>query len=137
MDKDKVLVAVYGTLMTGERNEHWRTEAGCRLLGRGVMHGAIYDTGYGFPAFVPSNREDANDVACEVLETDWDGIAHMDILEGYPRLYRREEVCVNVAGHGLVNAIVYVMQNLPKHAMPIAGGNWTEYREAVMPWTRK
>ena len=44
-------VAVYGTLMAGERNEWWAADALDRRPC--VLRGTLYDTGWGYPAFVP------------------------------------------------------------------------------------
>ncbi|OQC12902.1 MAG: AIG2-like family protein [Lentisphaerae bacterium ADurb.Bin082] len=64
MQKKLIRLAVYGTLMTGERNERWGADARRRVPC--TIRGVLYDTGWGFPAFVP----DANgrDVAAELLE---------------------------------------------------------------------
>ena len=63
--KEKLIrVAVYGTLMTGERNEHWGADARRRVPC--TIRGVLYDTGWGFPAFVPD--EHGRDVAAELLD---------------------------------------------------------------------
>ena len=55
-------------------------------------------------------------------------LARMDVLEGYPRLYRRETVLA-VLGDGSIEVVmVYVMNKLPRGAMVIASGDWREFR---------
>ena len=101
-------VAVYGTLMRGQPNERWRE--GVPTVASGTMQGRLYDTGCGFPHFVPDPHGDP--VVCEVLETDADGIARMDVLEGCPRLYTRQPITVAARRNGRVETIsaeVYVM----------------------------
>ena len=101
-------VAVYGTLMRGQPNERWRE--GVPTVASGTMQGRLYDTGCGFPHFVPDPHGDP--VVCEVLETDAAGIARMDVLEGCPRLYTRQPITVAARRNGRVETIsaeVYVM----------------------------
>ena len=58
-----VKLIVYGTPMSGERNHGF-----CRNavnITPSTVTGTLYDTGYGFPAFVP---EGENMVAVELIE---------------------------------------------------------------------
>ena len=87
-------VFVYGTLLTGECNAH---RAGCARRQKAWALGTIYDTGWRFPAFTKNGR---TRVAGEVLTVDDDGFRSMDALEGYPRLYRREQIRVHLVGGG-------------------------------------
>lgn len=114
------LVAVYGTLLRGERNERWGNGALSRT--RAALRGVLYDTGYGFPALVPSPT--AGLVEAEVLEVDAEGLARMDRLEGYPDLYRRDRVVATLDTGREVQVWVYVMNRLPVHATVIASGSW-------------
>lgn len=111
-------VFVYGTLLSGERNAGWARDA---RRTRAWAKGTLYDTGYGFPAFV---NEGETKIIGELLTVDDAGIASMDRLEGYPRLYRREEIDVFLERGGRVRALVYIMNSLPKTAKLIEGGDW-------------
>ena len=114
-------VFVYGTLLRGECNERWAK--GARRYPAKTA-GVIYDTGFGYPAFV---RKGTDEVRGELLVVDDEGFASMDRLEGYPRLYRREEIDVwTQCGKG--RAWVYIMNNLPEGAKLIDGGDWRKYR---------
>ena len=113
-------VAVYGTLLAGERNERWAAGAISRVPC--VIRGTLYDTGCSFPAFVPD--ADGQEVKAEILTVTAEGLAHMDILEGYPRLYRREEVEATLSDGTVVKTMVYVMNRLPERATVIASGDW-------------
>ena len=115
-------VFVYGTLLRGEHNAHW---AGGARRTPAWTHGTIYDTGFGFPAYV---REGEAKIVGELLTVDAEGFASMDRLEGYPRLYRREQIDVFTLGGGRVRAWVYIMNSLPKDAKVIAGGDWRNRR---------
>ena len=128
-DAKPVFVAVYGTLMAGEHNAHWAGNAKRTTV---TIKGDLFDTGWGFPAFVPEKEvSDTSDnlVRAELIETDDAGLAHMDVLEGYPRLYRRERICVHT-GYGEAMAWVYVINNMPADARKIACGDWREYRKS-------
>ena len=124
MSEKLIRLAVYGTLMKGERNEHWGADARSRVPC--VIRGRLYDTGWGYPAFVPDDA--GQEVASELLTVTPATLAHMDILEGYPRLYRRETIMALVEGQP-VQALVYVMNELPPRAKPISCGDWREYRK--------
>ena len=52
----------------------------------------------------------------------------MDVLEGYPRVYRRETVLAVLGNGGIEVAMVYVMNRLPPGATVIASGDWREFR---------
>lgn len=128
----KVVVAVYGTLMRGESNERWAREAGAKVIGEGCVGGVLIDTCWGFPAIRPGG---GCRVAVELLETDAEGLAHMDVLEGYPTLYRRETVEVLGAdGKRICDALVYVMNETPPNARIVPPGpngtaDWRWYRK--------
>ena len=129
----RVLVAVYGTLMQGERNDHWAREAGAKVVGEGTVLGWLWDTGWGYPAIQTCGH--LMRVAVEVLETDWTGVAHMDVLEGYPNLYVRKVVTVTMADGRKVDAMVYQMRDMDEKSSrftlidPVRGvADWRKYR---------
>ena len=117
--KEPTYVVVYGTLLEGEKNAHW---AGDAKRIPTTIKGKLWDTGYGFPAFEPDPCGIV--VEAEVLVSDEAGLEQMDRLEGYPRLYRREEVRVKIAPTQWVYAWVYVMNKLPREATIISSGSW-------------
>lgn len=117
-------VAVYGTLMAGERNERWAADALDRRPC--ILHGMLYDTGWGYPAFVPN--ADGGEVKGELLTVTADILARMDELEGYPRLYRRDTVQAVPEDGSVEAAMVYVLNTRMRDAKVIAGGDWREYR---------
>ena len=84
MKKETVLIAAYGTLRSGERNERFCRNAISRRSA--TISGALYDTGWGFPAFVPKGDTSVTVELIEIPIRDW---ADVDRLEGYPRLYDR------------------------------------------------
>ena len=115
-------VFVYGTLLTGEGNAHWAKGARRHPA---WTHGTIYDTGFGFPAFVKAGE---TKIVGELLTVDDEGFASMDRLEGYPRLYRREEIEAFTPEGGRIRAWVYIMNSIPNGAKVIEGGDWRNRR---------
>lgn len=113
-------VVVYGTLMAGERNERWAADALDRRPC--TLRGTLYDTGRGYPAFVPDDA--CGEVKAELLTVTDVTLARMDILEGYPTLYSRESVKAVLEDGTSVKAVVYVMNSLPRGATVIRGGEW-------------
>ena len=114
-----VLIAAYGTLRSGEHNERFCRNAISRRAA--TVKGTLYDTGYGFPAFVP---EGETPVAVELIEiplSDWAGV---DRLEGYPKYYDRELLDFTLADGTSVQAWIYIMTQLPPRAKVISGGDW-------------
>ena len=118
-----VKLIVYGTLMSGERNHRF-----CRnavSITPCAITGTLYDTGYGFPTFVP---EGENTVAAELIEIPFEDWEAVDRLEGYPRLYDRLMFPAKLADGTDTTGWVYVMHNLPEMAQVIESGDWKEYR---------
>lgn len=89
--------------------------------GRASCGGTLYNTGWGYPAFVPD--ADSGEVKAELLTVTADTLARMGILEGCPRLYRREGIQTVLRDGGIEIAMVYVMNKLPRGAMAIASGD--------------
>ena len=118
-----VKLIVYGTLMSGERNHRFCRNAVC--ITPCTVTGSLYDTGYGFPAFVP---EGENMVAAELIEIPFEDWEAVDRLEGYPRLYDRLMFPAKLADGTDTTGWVYVMHNLPEMAQVIESGSWKEYR---------
>ena len=118
-----VKLIVYGTLMSGERNHRF-----CRnavSVTSCTVTGTLYDTGYGFPAFVPEGNTIVKAELIEIPLADW---ADVDRLEGYPRLYDRQLLQATLADGSEATGWVYIMTELPEQAKVIESGDWKEYR---------
>ena len=118
-----VKLIVYGTLMSGERNHHF-----CRNavnITPCTVTGTLYDTGYGFPAFMPEGDGLVEAELIEIPLAEW---ADVDRLEGYPRLYDRQLLQATLADGSEATGWVYVMNALPEQAKVIESGSWKEYR---------
>lgn len=118
-------VAVYGTLMTGESNSAY--VPGRITRRRCTMTGTLFDTGSGYPAFIPEGK---TTVQAELLEVTSETLVRLDRLEGVPYLYEREDIEVTLEDGTKEKCQVYVMRNLPVRARVIKGGSWQEYRRA-------
>ena len=119
MKKGTALIAAYGTLRSGERNERFCRNAVSRRSA--TISGTLYDSGWGFPAFVPEGK---TKVAVELIEIpirDW---ADVDRLEGYPRLYDRMLMDFTLDNGETVQAWIYIMNHLPETAKVIVSGDW-------------
>ena len=118
-----VKLIVYGTLLSGERNHRF-----CRnavSITHCTVTGTLYDTGYGFPAFVPEGDSVVKAELIEIPIEDWEAV---DRLEGYPRLYDRQLMQAMLADGGETTGWVYIMNTLPPMAKIIESGSWKEYR---------
>ena len=119
MQMKTVQIIAYGTLMTGERNHRFcRNAVSIRPV---TITGTLYDTGWGFPAFVPGETGTVKAELIEIPIADW---PDMDRLEGYPRLYDRQLIPATLEDGDTVEAWVYVMNELPQQAKGIVSGDW-------------
>jgi len=84
MDPTAELVFVYGTLKRGQANHHWLSGAPWR--GEIVLAGLVLHDLGPFPMAV----EGEGTVRGELYAVDAAGLARLDVLEGYPRLYTRQ-----------------------------------------------
>jgi gamma-glutamylcyclotransferase (GGCT)/AIG2-like uncharacterized protein YtfP len=118
-----VKLIVYGTLMSGERNHRF-----CRnaiSIYPCTITGTLYDTRYGFPAFVPEGDGTVKSELIEIPIEDW---AAVDGLEGYPLLYDRQLMQATLADGSEATGLVYIMNTLQPMATVIESGSWKEYR---------
>ena len=120
---ETVKLIVYGTLMSGERNHRFCRNAVSIIPC--IVTGTLYDTGYGYPAFVPEGSTTVQAELIEIPLADW---ADVDRLEGYPRLYDRQLLQATLADGGKAIGWIYIMNTLPEGARGIESGNWKEYR---------
>ncbi len=114
-----ILICVYGTLRKGERNHHICGDV--ISLQPCTIKGTLYDTGYGFPVFEPTGN---NEVQAELIEITSQAWKDVEILEGYPHLYDRQLYPCTLADGTIVEAWVYIMNNLPSQAKIIKSNNW-------------
>lgn len=105
------LLFVYGTLLRGERNDHYLASA--RFMGE-----AATEPGFGLYDFGPYpglSEPGRHAVAGELYEIDEDTLARVDELEEHPDYYQRREVTLSCG----TRAITYV---LPRRFVEEEGG---------------
>lgn len=130
---DKVLVAVYGTLRTGEGNYRCMVRADGKSLGLGatVNNYNLYSLG-GFPKVSLTRNDHEVPVVVEVFETDERGLTGpLDGLEGYPAFYDRTLVDVKLDSGETVKAWIYHIENDSGLTSPIKNGDWVKRHEEV------
>lgn len=124
----KHLVAVYGTLMKGQPNHRWMMGAGGEFIEDTLTDGRMHMVSLGaFPAISFHNPSEDNltQVKVELWQVDDDGLAHLDVLEGYPKFYNRQLVMVNGR-----QAWMYHLESRDAYlAPPIPHGDWNRYTE--------
>ena len=118
-----VKLIVYGTLMSGERNHKFCKNA--LSIEPCTVTGTLYDTGCGFPAFVPEGENTIHAELIEIPLRDWFAI---DRLEGYPKLYDRQLYPCTLPDGTTDSGWIYIMNNLPPMAKVIKSGDWKGYR---------
>jgi gamma-glutamylcyclotransferase (GGCT)/AIG2-like uncharacterized protein YtfP len=82
--RERQLVFVYGTLKRGEKNHHWLE--GASWHGEAELPGVVLHDLGPFPMAVIG----AGHALGEVYAVEGSGLAKLDELEGYPRLYNRQ-----------------------------------------------
>jgi gamma-glutamylcyclotransferase (GGCT)/AIG2-like uncharacterized protein YtfP len=111
----EILVFVYGTLKRGHGNHHWL--AGAHFLGEAELPDVVLHDLGPFPMAVPGEGL----VRGEVYAVDAAGLARLDRLESYPRLYDRRPLPL-ADGR---TAWVYLGQpRQVRHVSAIADGRW-------------
>ncbi|AFY27954.1 gamma-glutamylcyclotransferase family protein [Cyanobium gracile] len=109
------LVFVYGTLKRGHGNHHWLLEA--PFLGEAVLPDVVLHDLGPFPMAVPGEGV----VRGEVYRVDAAGLARLDRLEGYPRLYDRRPLPL---ADGRQAWVYLGRPHQVRHVSAIADGCW-------------
>ena len=120
--RQEVRLFVYGTLLSGLPNHGWLR--GAPLLGAATTADAwrLVDMG-GYPALV--DAAGATPVAGELYAGDDALLAHLDVLEDVPDLYRRASIRLNDGMEAV--AYVLVAGRAPAHAPVIDHGDYRRW----------
>lgn len=115
LPQERQLVFVYGTLKRGEKNHHWLE--GASWQGEAELSGVLLHDLGPFPMAVIGDGTAIG----EVYAVDEPGLARLDELEGYPRLYDRQMLSLNDGRQ----AWVYLGRlRQVRHAPLVVGGSW-------------
>jgi len=111
------LVFVYGTLKRGEKNHHWLE--GASWQGEAELNGVVLHDLGPFPMAVVGEGTAIG----ELYAVDGGGLARLDALEGYPRLYVRQVLRLRDSRR----AWVYLGRpRQVRHAPVVPGGLWRD-----------
>jgi gamma-glutamylcyclotransferase (GGCT)/AIG2-like uncharacterized protein YtfP len=115
LPQERQLVFVYGTLKRGERNHHWLE--GASWQGEAELSGVLLHDLGPFPMAVIGEGTAIG----EVYAVEEQGLARLDELEGFPRLYDRQMLSLNDGRQ----AWVYLGRpRQVRHAPLVVGGSW-------------
>ena len=115
LPQERQLVFVYGSLKRGEKNHRWLE--GASWQGEAELNGVLLHDLGPFPMAVIGEGTAIG----EVYAVEERGLAHLDRLEGYPRLYDRQVLSLNDGRQ----AWVYLGRpRQVRHAPLLAGGIW-------------
>lgn len=113
-------VFVYGTLRKGQMLSNNLLKS--NYLGEATVVGTLFNLGW-FPAYV---EDGITDVKGEVYEVDHETLERLDIIEGYPHLYKRKKV---ETPYG--DAFIYYQDRSPQHTDVIEGGDWMKFVKSI------
>lgn len=116
------LVAVYGTLKHGHGNHRFLTRCKLKAVERsaGWTMYPVYEGPNGEPLGYPICIPDRFDksIVIEIYEVDGNVMEALDVLEGYPRFYKRELIVTTVG-----EAWIYYQDEAPA-TKRITNGEW-------------
>lgn len=121
MSDEKILVAVYGTLKKGGFLHMILNKE--KFLGEITFKGTMVDL-RSFPAVV---LQGDTDIHAELYEIDKAMLSRLDVIEGYPNFYNREQIETKFG-----KAWVYTQPQLSKREefvkeRTIKSGNWDNH----------
>lgn len=113
-------VFVYGTLRKGQMLSNNLLKS--NYLGDATVVGTLFNLGW-FPAYV---EEGITGVVGEVYEIDHETLERLDVIEGYPDLYKRKKVDTPYG-----EAFIYYQERRPSHSEVIESGDWVEFVKSI------
>ena len=85
-------IFVYGTLRKGARAfDFYLAGDDTKHVGQTTIRGDLYDMGW-YPGIINAGVPEAGTVVGDVFEVTQETLASLDSYEGYPYLYRRDEI---------------------------------------------
>lgn len=100
-------VFVYGTLKKGFSNHYFLEDSKYLGIGKTIPKYQMYPClDYKYPFLIKS--EPNNNIIGEVYEIDKITLIKLNILEGYPKLYLREEIEVELENKEIIKTFIYI-----------------------------
>lgn len=126
----KFIVAVYGTLMSGQHNNYLLKDSAYLGKARAEFFGTMVTNG-GFPYLTVEDPDTKAHVELYVVD-DEDVLADLDALEGHPNWYERKERTFLTAQGEQVKAWIYLMPDptgkLMAQASIVPDGDWLKFK---------
>jgi gamma-glutamylcyclotransferase (GGCT)/AIG2-like uncharacterized protein YtfP len=117
-----MLVTVYGTLLSNERNNRLLKDS--EKLGDVIVTGfQMYSLG-SFPACVRTDNYDDHHIVGEVWKISDETLIRLDMLEGYPHMYQRTLIDTSWGA-----SWIYTQDRPFPPEKLIPGGNWKQHLE--------
>ena len=124
-------IFVYGTLRQGQ---HANSLMGSDPLAVGVIrsdsHTLVEVAGGSFPGIIQTEGVESPDIVGEVYEvSDPDTLHRLDMYEGYPTLYSKQDVEVTLSDGDKVTCTTYIYNSTFRgyEDSVIPEGDWVEY----------
>ena len=113
-------IVVYGNLLKGERNEEWCGTPNYRQPC--AIHGILLDTGWGYPSFIPNIHE--KEVYAEIVKIAHETLKRLEILEGYPELYKKEKIMTRMLNNEEKLVSIYILKETPVGSVEVKARDW-------------
>ena len=130
-EQNKVFVACYGSLRTGQSNFHVNERAGGKSIGEGwtkEKYNLYRYNGAYFPSVSLAHNSHDAPVRVEVFETTQAGLnGPYDMLEGYPSFYNRTPVPVVLDSGEEVTAWIYHIDEDLGEDSAVVHGDWVKH----------
>lgn len=128
---ERVLVATYGSLRTGQANFHVNDRAGGKSIGEGwtdEKYNLYRYNGAYFPSVSLEHNSHDSKVRVEVFETTQSGLnGPYDSLEGYPSFYDRHQVPITLDSGEQVMAWIYHIDRDLGEDNAVVHGDWVKH----------
>lgn len=125
MLNNSILVAVYGSLKSGESNNGLLINSELLDSGTTLPNYNLLDF-KAYPGAIPGT----NSLRVEVWSVDSDTLSRLDRLESHPHFYKREEIVITLDSGSMVTAWMYIItkpDNYNNQLVPDNNGvvNWS------------
>lgn len=119
-----MLLFTYGTLKRGGKYHDYLQEASL-VAEHAIAKGALYDTGLGYPAMIPSDSEETTGEIYEVPDVLWPALDFLEDYAGNPETDLYDKITIQVrTGGKTVEVLAYVAKAPELLKTKIEDGHW-------------